>query len=113
MPPASRNHLVPTAADIPASIAASSLAMPAAIAPQNLSRSSRPAVGGRPGDHNGGRPDRSERRVLGDLAIPRERGLRRALESAQYCSIDYQAEPRQHGILISMSGKGNCSDNAM
>jgi putative transposase len=33
--------------------------------------------------------------------------------SAQYCSIDYQAELRKHGILISMSGKGNCYDNAM
>jgi putative transposase len=39
--------------------------------------------------------------------------LRPSLESAQYCSIDYQAELRQHGILISMSGKGNCYDNAM
>jgi putative transposase len=29
------------------------------------------------------------------------------------CSIDYQAEFGQHGILISMSGKGNCYDNAM
>ena len=71
MPPASRNHLVPTAGDIPASIAASSLAMPAAIAPQNLSRSSRPVAGGRPGDHNGGRPDRSERRFRVYIAIPR------------------------------------------
>ena len=32
---------------------------------------------------------------------------------SQYCSIDYQAELRKHGILISMSGKGNCYDNAM
>jgi putative transposase len=32
---------------------------------------------------------------------------------SQYCSIDYQAELRQHGIQISMSGKGNCYDNAM
>jgi len=39
--------------------------------------------------------------------------LRRPVDSAQYCSIDYQAELRKHGILISMSGKGNCYDNAM
>jgi len=39
--------------------------------------------------------------------------LRRPLESAQYCSIDYQAQLRRHGVLISMSGKGNCYDNAM
>jgi putative transposase len=32
---------------------------------------------------------------------------------SQYCSIDYQAALRKHGILISMSGKGNCYDNAM
>nr|WP_236628158.1 IS3 family transposase [Sulfitobacter sp. HI0129] len=32
---------------------------------------------------------------------------------SQYCSVDYQAELRKRGILISMSGKGNCYDNAM
>ena len=32
---------------------------------------------------------------------------------SQYCSVDYQAELSKHGILISMSGKGNCYDNAM
>ena len=32
---------------------------------------------------------------------------------SQYCSIDYQAELRKHGLLVSMSGKGNCYDNAM
>lgn len=32
---------------------------------------------------------------------------------SQYCSIDYQALLRSKGILISMSGKGNCYDNAM
>ena len=39
--------------------------------------------------------------------------LRRPIESAQYCSIDYQAVLRKHGLLISMSGKGNCYDNAV
>ena len=39
--------------------------------------------------------------------------LRRLVEPGQYCSTDYQAELNKHGILISMSGKGNCSDNAM
>jgi transposase InsO family protein len=33
--------------------------------------------------------------------------------SSRYCSIDYQAELRRRGILISMSGKGNCYDNGM
>ncbi|WIY53929.1 IS3 family transposase [Devosia sp. YIM 151766] len=32
---------------------------------------------------------------------------------AQYCAADYQAELRRNGISISMSGKGNCYDNAM
>ena len=32
---------------------------------------------------------------------------------SQYCSVDYQAELRRHSIRISMSGKGNCYDNAM
>lgn len=32
---------------------------------------------------------------------------------SQYCSIDYRAELRKRGLLISMSGKGNCYDNAM
>ena len=39
--------------------------------------------------------------------------MRRPLEPGQYCSIDYQAELNKHGILVSMSGKGNCYDNAM
>ena len=39
--------------------------------------------------------------------------LRRPFDSAQYCSIDYQAELNKHAILVSMSGKGNCYDNAM
>jgi putative transposase len=32
---------------------------------------------------------------------------------SQYCSVDYQAELRAAGVIISMSGKGNCFDNAM
>jgi putative transposase len=32
---------------------------------------------------------------------------------SQYCSTDYQAELEALGILISMSGRGNCFDNAM
>ena len=32
---------------------------------------------------------------------------------SQYCSVDYQALLRKRGILIPMSGRGNCSDNAM
>ena len=32
---------------------------------------------------------------------------------SQFCSLAYQAELRRHGLLISMSGKGNCYDNSM
>jgi putative transposase len=32
---------------------------------------------------------------------------------SQYCSIEYQALLKAHGARISMSGKGNCYDNAM
>ena len=31
---------------------------------------------------------------------------------SQYCSHDYQKTLRQHGFKVSMSGKGNCFDNA-
>ncbi len=39
--------------------------------------------------------------------------IHHADRGSQYCSIDYQAELRRHGALISMSGKANCLDNAM
>jgi transposase InsO family protein len=39
--------------------------------------------------------------------------LRRPVESAQYCSGDYQKRLKQHGFLVSMSGKGNCYDNSI
>lgn len=32
---------------------------------------------------------------------------------SQYCSVDDQALLRKRGIQISMSGRGNCYDNAM
>jgi hypothetical protein len=59
IPPASRNHLVPTGSDTPDLRAAASLLMPVAINVQNSCRLRRPATDGRPGDRNGGRPHRS------------------------------------------------------
>ena len=76
--------------------------------------------------------DLHSRRVIGwavsnrmkrDLAI---RALRMAIafrappkgcihhtdRGSQYCSHDYQKLLRQHGFKVSMSGKGNCYDNA-
>ena len=32
---------------------------------------------------------------------------------SQYCSHDYQKLLKQHGFKVSMSGKGNCYDNAV
>jgi transposase InsO family protein len=62
-------------------------------------------------------------RLKRDLAVE---ALRRALAAcnpahglvhhsdrgSQYCSADYQALLRKRGILISMSGRGNCYDNS-
>jgi transposase InsO family protein len=39
--------------------------------------------------------------------------IHHADRGSQYCSIDYQAELEKNAILVSMSGKGNCYDNAM
>jgi len=64
IPPHSRNHLVPTACDTPASWAASSLEHPAAIACQNHRRSDRCSTGGRPGDRIFARPAKSAFRFL-------------------------------------------------
>jgi putative transposase len=63
-------------------------------------------------------------RLKRDLAV---KALRRALvarnpapglvhhsdRGSQYCSVDYQALLRKRGIMISMSGRGNCYDNSM
>src|SRR5829696_7691243 len=87
MPPAFRNHLVPTGCDTPALTAASSLLIPAAIANQNRLRSSRPATGGRPGDGNGARPDQSDRRFRMLIATSDFRVLRRPFESALYLLV--------------------------
>jgi putative transposase len=39
--------------------------------------------------------------------------LRRSIESTQYTSEDYRAELAAHGMVASMSGKGDCYDNAV
>lgn len=36
--------------------------------------------------------------------------IHHADRGGQYCSTEYQAELRRHGIQISMSGRGNCYD---
>ena len=39
--------------------------------------------------------------------------IHHADRGSRYCSIECQAALRKHGILISMSGKGNCFGSAM
>jgi putative transposase len=46
------------------------------------------------------------RQPAAGLIHPSDRG-------SQYCSIEYQALLKKHRVLISMSGRGNCYDNAM
>jgi Integrase core domain len=87
------------------------LVVPAAIAVQNRRRSSRPATGGRPGDNNGARPDLSERRLCFFIATA-SKALRRPLESAQYASEVYRELLTTHGLIGSMSRRGNPYDKA-
>jgi hypothetical protein len=84
--------------------------MPAAIAPQNRRRSSRPAAGGRPGENNGIRPDRSERRFRRFIATSSVKVLRRPLESAQYVSIKYTERLAEAGIEPSVGSVGDSYD---
>ena len=96
MPPAFLNHRVPTACGTPTPTAASSLAVPAAIAAQNRRRSSRPATGGRPGENKRTRPERSERRFRMFIATP-VKVLRRPLESALGAAIAMMDEAAAAG----------------
>jgi len=111
MPPAFRNHRVPTACGTPAPTAASSLDKPAAIPAQNHRCSSRPATGGRPGDVNLPRSARSERRrpAIAPSPIP---ALRRSLVSTQYASETYRELLAARKLVGSMSRRGNPYDNA-
>src|SRR2546421_12197434 len=112
MPPAFRNNLVPTGCDIPAASAASSLVIPCAIPNQNRWSSDRPATGGRPGDDNGARPDRSDLRFPTPIATSFVQVLRRPFESPQYTSEQFQRLMIDHGVVCSMSRSGNVWDNA-
>ncbi len=39
--------------------------------------------------------------------------IHHTVRGSQYCSHDYQKRLRQHGFKVSMSGKGDCYDNAV
>src|SRR5205823_1870449 len=96
----------------PAATAASSLAIPDAIAAQNRSCSSRPAIGGRPGDNNGGRPDRAERRFRLVIVTPSIKVLRRPLEFTLRAATVYRRLLETHQLRGSMGRRGNPYDNA-
>lgn len=112
MPPASRNHRVPTACDTPTPIAASPLARPVAIAAQNRCRSSRPATDGRPGDRNGGRPSLSSGRFSPIIPTSSNQVLRRRVESAQFTSTAFTGILHREKIAIIMDGRGAWRHNA-
>lgn len=58
------------------------------------------------------RVKRSDFRLPVVINTSKIRVLRRPVESAQYCLHDYQKILTEHGFKASMSGKGNCHDNA-
>ncbi len=47
------------------------------------------------------------------LRQPRPGLIHHSDRGSQYCSHDYQKLLKAHGMTVSMSGKGNCFDNAM
>lgn len=47
------------------------------------------------------------------LRAPKPGLIHHSDRGSQYCSDDYQRLLKAHGIIASMSGKGNCYDNAM
>ena len=83
------------------------------MAAQNLSRCSRPATGGRPGENNGSRPDRSDLRFRAFIAIPSVKVLRRPLESTQYVSLRDTQRLAEAGIEPSVGSIGDSYDNAL
>src|SRR5580765_4348633 len=113
MPPASRNHRVPTAGDTPALTAASSLECPVAIATQNRRCSSRRRTEGRPGERSFARPARSERLLRVVIATPFGAVLRRPVELRQSLSIRYPERLAEAGIERSVGSAGDSYDNAM
>ena len=71
-----------------------------------------PRHGGRPGDGNGARPDRSDRRFRMLIATSNSGVLRRPFESAQYTSEQFQRLMADDGIVCSISRAGDVWDNA-
>src|SRR3989449_6110934 len=113
MPPASRNHRVPTAGDTPALTAASSLECPVAIAAQTRRCFSCRRTEGRPGERSFARPARSERLLRVVIATPFGAVLRRPVELKQYLSIRYTERLAEAGIEPSVRSTRDSHDNPL
>ena len=48
-----------------------------------------------------------------DLRKPPPGLIHHSDRGSQYCSADYRRLVKSHGLIASMSGRGNCYDNAM
>src|SRR3954468_6261845 len=107
MPPRCRNHRVPTGPDTPTATAASSLVRPSAILSQNARSTSRRG-GGRPGERIGGRPGFVDTHAaVRPIVTPLFIGvLRRAIESAQYTSAEFDAFAAKNRIRRSLGRTG-------
>ena len=79
---------------------------------QNRRRSSRRAIGGRPGDLSLPRKTRSERRRPA-IASSLLQVLRRPFESTQYVCIKYSERLAEAGIEPSVGSVGDSYDNAL
>jgi putative transposase len=113
IPPPSRNHRTPTAADTPASAAASSLDSPRAIADQNRCRCSNSQQAGAPATASpADQPDPTSASVCSPQRLLIER-LRRPLEFAQYTSFAFNQVLDDHRVLASIGSVGDAYDNAM
>ena len=104
---------MPTGPDTPASTAASSLDWPNATPRQNRHRLSRCQTGGRPGEHNLARVERSDFRRPVGIATSGYWVLRRPVESAQYLSIKYTERLAEAEIDLSVGTVGDAYDNAL
>jgi transposase InsO family protein len=68
-------------------------------------------LGGERPTEEGSCPDGAEARHCHPQAT--ESGVHHSDRGSQYCSDDYQKLLTSYGFIASLSGKGNCYDNAM
>ena len=83
------------------------------MAAQNCRRCIRCDASGRPGEHNLGRPARSDRRLRRVIATSIIKVLQRPFESTQYLSIRYSERLSEAGAEPSVGSVGDSYDNAL